>query len=118
LKIKRLSQWEETFALQLRAARIAAPAREYVFDQRENRKWRFDFAWPYQRIAVEIHGGTHIKGGGRHNRQIGADAEKANSAQLQGWDVYTFTSDHVKSGYALGVIEEAILNEKRCHGGG
>ena len=106
-KTKR-ERWELELLKQIRAAKVKFPEREYKFDTRNNRKWRFDFAWPYERIAVEVHGGVWIPGGGRHNRQIGKDAEKRNAAQLQGWDVYEFTPDQIKSGYELFTIQEAI----------
>ena len=106
-KAKR-ERWEAELLKQIRAAKIETPEREYKFDTRNGRQWRFDFAWPYKRIAAEVNGGVNMPGGGRHNREIGKDGEKRNEAQLQGWDVYEFTPDQIKSGYALNVIEEAI----------
>jgi very-short-patch-repair endonuclease len=51
----------------------------------DTRKWRFDFAWPPKRVAVEVEGGVFSHG--RHNRPAGfiADAEKYNAASLAGW---------------------------------
>ena len=48
------------------------------------RKWRFDVAWPDQRVAIEIEGGAFI--GGRHTRGIGyeKDLEKYAAALLLG----------------------------------
>jgi hypothetical protein len=62
---------------------------EYRFHPK--RKWRFDFAWPASRIAVEINGGVWVQG--RHNRGKGylADLEKMNAAQAAGWRVGQFT---------------------------
>lgn len=66
------------------------PVREYRFHP--VRKWRFDFAWPSVRLAVEIHGGTFVAG--RHNRGTGiqGDCEKNNAAVLAGWRVLAYTS--------------------------
>ena len=70
-----------------------APAflREYRFDELDDRKWRFDFAWPSYRVSVEIHGATFA--GGRHGRGGGmaTDCEKARAAAMQGWHVLPYT---------------------------
>lgn len=57
----------------------------------ETRRWKFDFAWPEQKIAVEIDGG--IWSGGRHTRGKGfeKDCEKGNEALLLGWRVFHLT---------------------------
>ena len=59
------------------------------------RKWRFDFAWPEQKVAVEIEGGFFA--GGRHSRGFGAkkDMEKYNSAILHGWYVLRYMPEQV-----------------------
>lgn len=78
---------EEAFAAAMeRAGLDELMRREYKFHAK--RRWRFDFAWPRQRFAVEIEGVTHD--GGRHQRIKGfeADAEKYEAAMLAGWCVY------------------------------
>lgn len=49
------------------------------------RRWRFDFAWPELRVAVEIQGGEFRRG--RHGRGKGlrSDAEKFRAAARLGW---------------------------------
>lgn len=78
---------------------IPAPEIEYLFHER--RKWRFDFAWPAQKMAVEIEGGTWIQG--RHTRGAGFqdDCEKYAEALLLGWRVLRVPTDWVTSGIAL-----------------
>ncbi len=51
--------------------------------------WRFDFAWPEKKIAVEIDGGQWMFGGGRHNTD--EDRLKLNTAALMGWRVIRFS---------------------------
>ncbi len=96
---KPLSQGEELFELHCRANKLPIPDREYVFLQ--GRKFRFDFAWPGLKIAVEIEGGTRQNG--RHQRHEGFtnDTRKYNLATLHGWRVFRFTSEQVKSGEAI-----------------
>lgn len=103
---KKLSAGEEAYALHLRAHKLPKPVREFVFD--DKRKWKFDFAWPRLFLAAEIEGGTFS--GGRHTRGVGfaKDAEKYNAAVLQGWRVLRFTTQHVKSGYAIDITRAAM----------
>lgn len=67
------------------------PVTEYRFHP--SRRWRFDFAWPKLRLAVEIEGGLYHGRGGGHvsvNGFIG-DCEKYNAATLLGWRVLRYT---------------------------
>ncbi len=93
-----LSHLEELFALQLRALDLPEAAREHYFAK--PRRFRFDFAWPSLKVAVEIEGGTWVNG--RHNRGGGfeADMEKYNQAALLGWVVLRFSGAAVRSGDA------------------
>ena len=102
--MKKLSKLEETLALQMRALKLSEPEREYRFDSR--RRYRFDFAWPTLSLAVEVEGGTHIRG--RHTRPTGFrnDCRKYNLATLQGWRVFRFDSFMVNSGEAINFLEE------------
>ena len=71
------------------------------------RRWRFDFAWPAELLAVEVDGGLYVRG--RHSRPGGqrGDMEKANEAILAGWRVLRVTREHLRSGEALGWIARA-----------
>jgi hypothetical protein len=72
-----------------RAYGIAEPVREHVFAA--PRKWRFDYAWPSQRVALEVEGGVWT--GGRHISATGflKDIEKYNAAAVRGWRVVRCT---------------------------
>jgi len=72
------------------------------------RKWRFDYAWPSYRVALEVEGAVWT--GGRHTRGKGflGDMEKYNEATLLGWKVYRCTPDQVKSGAAFDLITRAL----------
>lgn len=62
---------------------------EWRFHQR--RQWRFDYALPKKRFAIELEGIT--KQCGRHQRKAGfeADAEKYLAAFIEGWTVVRLT---------------------------
>lgn len=80
-------------------------------EYRRGRNWRFDFAWPDRKVALEIDGGT--RSGGRHVRPDGfeRDAEKLNRAAVLGWTVVRVTAAMVKDGRALNEIEAALRIE-------
>lgn len=94
-----------------RSSKSAGNVREeYHFDLEAggSRKWRFDFAFLAERIAIELEGGT--RNNGAHVRHDGyrKDCEKYNAATLQGWRVIRGTSDMVSEGSLLLVLEEAL----------
>jgi very-short-patch-repair endonuclease len=76
------------------------------------RKWRFDVAFPKQRVALEIEGAVWTQG--RHTRGKGfsGDMEKYNTATQMGWQVYRCTWQDVESGQATellkGVLEMSV----------
>lgn len=100
------SGYAENLLFQCRAAKLPLPTPEYRFHP--IRRWRLDLAWVDRKLYVEVDGGTWI--GGRHNRGKGyeADCEKLNTAALQGWRGFRFTSAQVKSGAALNVLQQAF----------
>ena len=102
-----MSHLEGTFAFQIKAAGLPEPEREYRFHP--VRRWRFDFAWRQQMVAVEIEGGIW-NSRGRHVRGRGftADCEKYAEAALLGWTVMRFTGQQIESGYALDCVERAL----------
>ena len=76
---------------------------EYRFCER---RWRFDAAWPDQKVALEYDGGTWI--GGPHTTGAGheSDARKRNAAILLGWRVFT-CNDHMAAEMA-DTLKEAL----------
>lgn len=89
----RASPLEAKFALLWRALRGPALEREHRFAP--PRRWRFDFAHPASRVAVEIEGGVWRRG--RHNRPKGfiADCEKYSAAAVAGWTVVRLTAKQI-----------------------
>ena len=89
---------------------VTGYVREHRFH--ETRKWRLDFAWPAQRLAVEVEGGVWI--GGRHNRGTGfmADCEKYNELACLGWRLVRVTPGHFKTGQAVEWVTRALSKEQ------
>jgi very-short-patch-repair endonuclease len=84
--------------------------KEYQFHP--TRKWRFDYAIPVHKIAVEVDGGVWI--GGRHNRASGyiKDLEKFNAAGSMGWTVLKFTPDKLYKSVTIDLIRETVKNRQ------
>lgn len=74
------------FAQFVAAHGLPAPIPEYRFHP--TRRWRFDYAWPDCKFAMEVEGGVYV--GGRHSRGFGfeKDLEKYEAALELGWIVY------------------------------
>ena len=102
----RTSPLEAEMALQIRAAGLPVPVREHRFHP--SRRWRFDFAYPDEKIAIEIEGGVWI--GGRHTRGSGftSDCEKYNEAARLGWRVFRLTGEMIRNGYGLRLLESVL----------
>lgn len=90
-----------------RAHRVTEPIPEYTFAK--PRKWRFDYCWPLQKLAMEIDGGVWIQG--RHNRGAGAiaDQEKLSEAAILGWRVLYAVPDDLRNGVAIDRVLRALL---------
>lgn len=74
----------------------------------DTRKWRFDYALPELKIAIEVDGGVFT--GGRHSGGIGQvkDMEKMNYAASLGWLVFHFIPDEMFGLDARNLVSGAI----------
>lgn len=86
--------------------------------------WRFDYAWPEHRVAVEVQGGIWRKKGGAHTSPLNRlrDIEKNNAAIYEGWRVVQLTTDssitntsrwkgatlHLYGSYAMQVLKRLL----------
>lgn len=95
-----------TILATLRAHGFPEPETEYRFHK--TRKWRFDFAWPLARVALEKEGGIYMGAGrrcnccqqplgGAHRSTSGIlrDIEKYNAAQSLAWHVLRQAPDRI-----------------------
>ena len=97
---------EEELAFQMHIAGVPEPQRQHRGIPL--RKFAFDFAWPDQKVCIEVQGGVWV--GGRHvtGSGITRDCEKASLAALAGWMYLVATTEQVASGQALLWVEEAF----------
>jgi len=127
-----LSAAEDTLALHLRAHQISGWEREYRFgahacggpgkglrqrlQEAGLKDWRFDFAFPALKVAVEVEGGGWS--GGRHTRGKGfaEDLRKYEAAMRMGWNIYRCSPEMVKQGAAVETIKILIKQAGRANG--
>lgn len=110
------SDLEKTFELQLRKYRLPIWESEYHFALDVSRKWRFDFAWPEFKLAVELNGlmvkyheGRRVVATGHASLDgIIKDYDKLNAAVILGWSVLSFAQSHVASTAAIDMTQRAL----------
>lgn len=78
----------------------------------DTRLWRFDWAWPKWKVAVEVDGGQMSPYGGRHASD--ADREKLNAAAELGWLVFRFSVKMIAKD-PFEVVRQ-VEGGLRCHG--
>jgi len=84
------------------------PQQEYRFEP--SRRWRFDWSWPQQKVALEIEGGVWTRG--RHTRPKGflGDLEKYNHATKLGWRVFRCTPDSIH--LVMELVKELVVADQ------
>ncbi len=113
-KIKREFERAEVFLRALEVRGLPRPDREWKFEVK--RRWRFDYAWPQQMIALEVEGGVWT--GGRHTRGAGfvRDMEKYNRAAVLGWRLLRVTPDKLVSFGTFEMLREILGLRERSAG--
>lgn len=108
LRAKRVLAQERSalFFKLLKRDGISEPETEWKFHP--VRHWRFDFAWPQKKLALEVEGGVWTNG--RHNRGQGFvnDMSKYNSAALLGWRVLRTTPTRLTDLETIAMIKASI----------
>jgi hypothetical protein len=105
-KLKREFDRAEVFLRALEMRGLPRPEREWKFEAK--RRWRFDYAWPQQMVALEVEGGVWT--GGRHTRGAGfvRDMEKYNRAAVLGWRLLRVTPDKLVSFGTFEMLREIL----------
>ena len=66
-------------------AEVGLPKPELEFRFCEERKFRFDFAWPEYMVYLEVEGGVWTRGAHGRGSGIVRDIDKSNLATEYGW---------------------------------
>jgi hypothetical protein len=93
---------------QISLAALPAPRGEFLFAR--PRRWRFDFCWQSQMVALEYQGGTYFADKSGHStiKGIENDYRKFSEASIRGWTLILVTAKMVETGEALQFIERAL----------
>lgn len=91
---------------------LPAPLRQHpVRNPQTGRLWRLDFCWIFEakKLAVEIQGGSFIRGG--HNTAMGQlkDYERHNYLTSQGWEVLYFSTPMLKNAVEAVTLTAEVL---------
>lgn len=97
------------------------PIKEHRFHPK--RMWRFDFAFPAHKIAIEVEGGIWMSQHGKKSRHFTgagalADMEKYSNAAALGWRVLRFTPQNLMKEESLELIKKAVYYDHRSSGMG
>lgn len=118
-----MNRFEKAMQTQIRALGLPEPVSEYRMfaeiagtgkglrarlKEKGFKDYRFDFAWPQFRLALEINGSIWTKGGHSSGRGLIRDYDKINQAQMQKWDVLIFTTEQVMNGEAIVTLKNMI----------
>jgi hypothetical protein len=106
---------------------LPLPVREHRFAP--PRRWRFDFAWPSLKVAIEVQGGIWTQGRHTQGAALLKEWEKLNTAALAGWrvlfvqpvDLPRATTIYMlkqifKLNESISPIEAVHLSDQRGHG--
>jgi hypothetical protein len=79
--------------------------------------WRFDYAWPAEKIALEVEGGVFTRG--RHTRGKGymEDMRKYNEAKVRGWIVLQCVPDTLCRSETIELLHRAFQLRRIERGG-
>lgn len=99
-----MSHLETTLAAQIKLAGLPKPVTQYRAIK--GRKFAFDFAWPSFRLLLEVQGGTWKKGAHSSGVGIARDCEKGNLATLGGWKTLHVTTEQIRTGKALRMLQD------------
>jgi hypothetical protein len=101
-------QGQQRFLAACRAHDLPLPITEFVFHP--TRRWRFDYCFVDQRLAVEVQGGLFVAG--RHSRGAAllGEHEKLNAAAVLGYRVLYVVPKALGSPAFMRALREALFS--------
>lgn len=103
-----MASWSVSFDEQCRLAGLPTPMAELAFASHLKRRWRVDWCFVNEKIAVEVEGGIFVAG--RHSRGAGMlkDMEKYNTLACLGYRLIRVTPKQIANGEALNWVDRII----------
>ena len=100
-----MAAWIATFP------NLPRPVMEHRFHPQ--RKWRFDFSFVPEKLAVELDGGAFHGGGHVRGAQQTKDYDKMNAATSMGWRVLRFNTKHMDDPETVVTFVAEVLTSAR-----
>lgn len=100
------------FRLLCKAHHLPMPTTEYRFDP--DRRWRFDYAWIPERVALEVDGGIFVRGAHTRGARILKTHEKLNRAAALNWRVLYRVPDNLATDDTLDLLV-AVFERRSVH---
>lgn len=94
------------FVLTCEVYGLPAPEAEHRFAA--PRRWRFDWAWPAQKVALEVQGGLFVQGRHARGAALLKEHEKLNEAAALGWRVLFTTPKDLETCPTLDALRRAL----------
>jgi hypothetical protein len=106
MKAQLVAERRSLFFSLLKREQLPLPVPEFRFDT--SREWRCDFAWPAQKLALEVEGGAWTNG--RHVRGKGflEDMSKYNRLAVMGWRLLRCTPGGLSDLWTITQIKDAL----------
>lgn len=74
----------------------------------EGRKFAWDWAWPEQKVCLEVQGGNWARGAHARGAGLLRDYEKLNLATCQGWRCLMVTPDQLCSPETMTLLDQVL----------
>jgi len=100
----------EIFQCYCRECGLEVPVTEYRFH--DVRRFRFDFAWPEYKVALEVEGGVWSRGAHGRGSGIVRDIEKYNLATTMCWRIIRVQPNDLCMETTIKMIKETIKCQK------
>lgn len=110
VKPKNTEPTSDAFTLLVEKELTLEAVKEHKFHP--TRRWRFDYAIPLFKIAIEVEGGVWTRG--RHIQPSGflKDMEKYNNASMLGWRILRVTPTELLSKSTIDMIKIIVEYER------
>ena len=90
------------------AVGLPRPTPEYQFAKDIGRRWKTDWAWVPQKIALELEGGAFKGHGHRSVGKFLRDMEKYNTLSIRGWRLLRVTTKDMNDGTVFDILEQIL----------
>ena len=95
----------------LRQAGLPEPTKEYRAIP--GRRFAFDYAWPTERLALEVEGGVWSRGAHGRGWGIIRDMTKYNLATLHGWAVLRVVPRLLGTPHTIELVRQGLASRTR-----